>query len=129
MSVPKENDVIFGAICQELGSTAAYDAEVRVRGDGLLNQGAKVSHRALDIMHHDVVSSLQQCLQEKRSHGISSGSMQYRIREVGKLVLCYFIGLLSMPIHLFIVVLLQHPHNELLDVLELVGRILKKESS
>ena len=62
MNVPKENNVILGPICQELGCTAAYNAEVGVRGDSLLDQGAKVGHGALDVMHHDVVGCFQQGL-------------------------------------------------------------------
>ena len=60
--IPKDHYVIFRAIGQGLRPPAAYDAEVGVRGDGLLHQRAEVCQGASDIVHHDVVSGLQQSL-------------------------------------------------------------------
>lgn len=60
--IPKDADIIFGAICQELCTSAAYDAEAGVGSHSLLDKGTKVSHGPTHVMHHNVMSSLQQSL-------------------------------------------------------------------
>ena len=61
-SLRKHDDIILRPVRETVSATATDDAQMIVGGYPSLDEGAKVSQRAFDVMNQDVIGRLQQGL-------------------------------------------------------------------